>query len=59
VRDARLHQIGAATTTALGGGGSKPGIDVQEVEPRFFDVVKAAAQPESDVIVVVGPTIIF
>jgi hypothetical protein len=37
----------------------KPGIDVYEVEPRFFDVVKATGQPESDVIVVVGPTIII
>jgi hypothetical protein len=59
VRDARLHRIHVTTTTATGGGGSKPGIDVHEVEPRFFDVVKAAGQPESDVIVVVGPSIIF
>jgi hypothetical protein len=59
VRDARLHQIHIATTTAGGAGASKPGIDVREVEPRFFDEVKAAGQPESDVIVVVGPSIIF
>lgn len=59
VRDARLHRIHSATTTLSGGGGSKPGIDVHEVEPRFFELVKAAGEPEADVIVVVGPSIIF
>jgi IgA Peptidase M64 len=57
-RDARLSAIRRATTTAGGAGGVAPGTGVLEVEPAVFDVAKAAGIPESDVIVVVGPSII-
>jgi IgA Peptidase M64 len=57
-RDARLAAIRRATTTATGAGGVAPGTGVLEVPPAVFDVAKAASIPESDVIVVVGPSII-
>jgi hypothetical protein len=57
-RDSRLSAIRRATTTAGGAGGVAPGTGVFEVQPAVFDVAKAAGIPETDVIVVVGPSII-
>lgn len=57
-RDARLSAIRRATTTASGAGGTAPGAGVFEVQPVVFDVARAAGLPESDVLVVVGPSII-
>jgi hypothetical protein len=57
-RDARLSAVRRATTTAGGAGGVAPGTGVFEVQPAVFDLAKAAGIPESDVIVVVGPSII-